>query len=130
MQLLQCSILRQIMFELDEANRFLNGELGAVLIVSYQGATMTFRIERRVGNSAEAFISSSRGSYDGDQFDISKALSHPACGVRFHLHDDEYLVQIAARHQLYAVLKIALNHFGWHDDQKIVKKYEAPINLA
>jgi hypothetical protein len=114
------------MFESGEAIRFLNGELGAVLTISYQSTDTSFRIERRSDNTAEAFIPRSRGNYEGDSFDIAMALGHPACGVRFNLHGNEYQVQIANRHQLYAVLKLALNHFGWHDEQKIIKKVNEP----
>jgi hypothetical protein len=118
------------MFEFDEARRFLSGELEDVLTVSYPGTDTSFRVERRPGNTAEAFIPASRGNYNGDSFDIAMALGHPACGVKFELHDNEYQVQVSTKHQLYAVLKIALNHLGWHDDQKVTKKYKSQTASA
>ena len=112
------------MFEFEEANRFLAGELGDVLTVSYEGSISTFYIERRDGDTAQAYIPISRGTYCGGPFDIAKALAHPVCGARFQLRDNEYQVQIDTRHQLYTVSGFGLNHFGWHDYQKIVKKYK------
>ena len=116
------------MFAFEEAQKFLSGNLGEVLYVSYEGTDISFRIERRCEESAEAYIPSGRGGYDADPFDIAMALDYPAHRFRFVLHENEYRVQIDSKNQLYAVCKIALNHFGWCAEKKLVKKYGGAVH--
>jgi len=112
------------MFEMGEVTQFLSGELGDIIVISNQRDDIIVQVIRRDEKKLEIIVPVDRGSYHEDQFDIAKALSHPACGVSFSIYNNVYHIHANSRPQFYAVIKIALNHLGWHDDQKIVKQYQ------
>jgi len=112
------------MLNLGDVDLFLAGKLGNAMLFSYASSKMTCSVRRHEDGTATALIPASRGGYDGDQFDIEKALAHPACGIGFALDGNEYKAKVANRQQMYAVLKMARNHFGWHDDERIAVRYQ------
>ena len=101
-----------------EVDDFVAGRIGDLLELSYSGSDLRVRFERN--NEANIIVRIPvRSDERQDVFDISSALSHPMCGVAFSKNENEFVVQVAKRHQIRSVIKISLNHLGWVDEEKV-----------
>jgi hypothetical protein len=115
------------MFTTDEISDFFYGKSGELLELAYDGNDEKVVIRRKSENDLIATIPSNCGG-SIDSFSIDAALSAPTCGVSFKLSDSQYVVHITKRFQIRSVIKIALNHLNWLDEERLQKRIFTPCS--
>jgi hypothetical protein len=110
------------MFDFDELDRFMRGELGEALTVSPVDGANRFWFERHGDGRIVAFIPV-QGDRSQDPFDIAAALTHLSSNPKLETVGSHYRITVRERHELYALFKLACNHLNWHDHAKLKKNY-------
>lgn len=106
----------------NELDEFLSGRRGDVMLLGFVGSALQVRFERKSESEILAHIPESRDDVTSD-FNVLAALAHPMCGVIFSNVANEIVVQISKRHQFRSVVKIAMNHLGWRNEELVQWKF-------
>ena len=105
------------MFTPEEITDFFDGKFNGLLGVSYAGSDLGVILERLGSKEVVARIPI-KGA-EGGPFNIEAALTDPLCGVHYSVAGSLYIVQIIERRQIRSVIKIACNHLGWMDEDRL-----------
>ncbi len=116
-----------IMFTPDEITNFFNGNSEGILELSYDGSNEKIVIRREAENNLVATIPANVGQSTGF-FSIDAALSAPPCGAKYTTSESHYIVHITKRFQIRSVIKIALNHLNWLDEERLRKRIFTPCS--
>jgi hypothetical protein len=100
----------------DQITAFMESNSRARIELIYEGADRKVYI-KQCKEKITGFIPKERAP--DIAFKIEEALSHPQCGASYSIIDSEYRVVILERHQIWSVMKIALNHLNWHQEDKL-----------
>ncbi len=93
---------------------YISGNLGANLIVKYKNSDFLC-VVRHESNHFELAVPKEKGDQTG-VFSIDEALSNPMCGAQYTVTNSGFHIVMESRHQIWAVLKIAIHHLSWHVD--------------